>query len=158
MNKIQRLSVAELNQIIESNIVKLNEINVEANNNSRNEKTTKNETETLCSETAQAFLKPYRDIKLMFFAYKNEGNVVHLLFGVNSIKKLMDGLAILSGDVIFGNERLDEDIVINFTTSKVCYKHKGNRCKYVLEPDRRTQEMWTALLNELQQNIKQLEI
>lgn len=162
MNKIQKLSVDELNQIIENNIVKLNEIdnNVsnEASNSKQNEKTIANETTVLCPKTAQTFLMPYKDIKFMFFAYKNKGNVIHLLFGVNNIKKLMDGQAILSGNVILGNEQLDGDIVIDFTTNKVYYKHEGNRCKYVLEPDRRTQEIWTTLLKELQQNIKRFEI
>lgn len=85
----------------------------------------------------------------MFFAYRKLGNVVHLLFKVDNIKKLVDGQAVLSGEVTFGNEQLNGDITIDLVKNKVCYRHKKDWCKYDLEPDRRTKDEWSTLLDEL---------
>ena len=92
----------------------------------------------------------------MFFAYKRTGNLVHLLFNVDNIKKNMGGISILSGNVIFGDEQLPGDIQIEFSTDgdenmtyKVFYKYKGNGYKYTLTPDNRTVNKWKELINEL---------
>ena len=104
----------------------------------------------------QSFLAPYKNFKFMFFAYKRTGNIVHLLFNVDNIKKNMDGITILSGNVIFGGEQLPGDIQIEFSkdkeeniTNKVFYKYKGNSYKYILTPDNRTINKWNELINEL---------
>ena len=104
----------------------------------------------------QSFLSPYKNFKFMFFAYKRTGNLVHLLFNVENIKKNMGGTSILSGNVIFGNEQLPGDIQIELNkdedeniTYKVFYKYKGNSYKYILTPDNRTVNKWNELINEL---------
>ena len=109
----------------------------------------------------QSFLAPYKDFQFMFFAYRREGNPVHLLFKADSIKKNMDGISILGGEVIFGNEKLPGDIQIQFSKDtegnlsyKVYYKYKGNSYKYILEPDIRTTNKWNELVQQL--SISQL--
>ena len=104
----------------------------------------------------QSMLKPYKNFQFMFFAYKRVGNPVHLLFKVEDIKKNMDGISILSGEVVFGDEQLPGDIQINFTKDndnnlsyKVYYKYKGNSIKYLLEPDNRTIDKWNELVQQL---------
>ena len=111
----------------------------------------------------QSFLSSYKDYQFMFFAYRREGNPIHLLFKVDNIKKNMDGISILSGEVVFGNEQLPGDIQIVFSkeadshlSNKVYYKYKGNNSKFILEPDRRTSEKWNELVRQLgisQQNM-----
>ena len=111
----------------------------------------------------QSFLTPYKDFQFMFFAYRREGNPVHLLFKVDSIKKNMDGVSILGGEVIFGKEKLPGDIQIQFSKDaegnlsyKVYYKYKGNGYKFMLEPDIRTTNKWNELVQQLgvsQQNM-----
>lgn len=175
MNKIRILTVEELNQLIESNLVKINEIDIktlscnqnvsiEAAQNIQNGNKIKEINQNrsvaddsqvakageLLSRTVQSFLNQYKDIKFMFFTYKRLGNLVHLLFSVENVKKLIDGVAILSGEVSFGNEQLKGNIHIDFPNNKVYYKHKGSNYKYVLEPDVRTLEIWTSLLKGLQ--------
>ena len=178
MGKIHILRVDELNQMIENNLMKINEIDgktlscvanvsIDAMNNIQSgqeiKKINKEKSVTYDSQitkadelyprAVQSFLNPYKDLQFMFFAYKRLGNVVHLLFSVKNIKKLSDGQAILSGDVVFGNEQLNGDIVVDFINNKVFYKHKSNNYKYTLEPDRRTSEQWTFLLDELQKAL-----
>lgn len=104
----------------------------------------------------QSFLAPYKNFIFMFFAYMRTGNPVHLLFNVDNIKKNMGDISILSGKVIFGDEQLPGDIQIEFSKdkdeniiSKVFYKYKGNRYKYILTPDNRTVNKWNELINEL---------
>ena len=107
----------------------------------------------LYPKAVQSFLAPYIGFTFMFFAYARLGNVVHLLFNVNSIKKLMDGKALLSGNVIFGDEQLPGDLLIDFTSNKVFYTYKGNSYKYVLEPDNRTVGKWNELLQGLRDSL-----
>lgn len=72
------------------------------------------------------------------------------------IKKNMDGISILGGEVVFGKEQLPGDIQIVFSkdsednlSNKVYYKYKGNSNKFILEPDRRTSEKWNELVWQL---------
>lgn len=104
----------------------------------------------------QSFLAPYKDFQFMFFAYRREGIPVHLLFKADSIKKNMDGISIIGGEVIFGKEKLPGDIQILFSKDvegnlsyKVYYKYKGNSYKFVLEPDNRTSNKWNELVQQL---------
>ena len=104
----------------------------------------------------QSFLVPYKDFQFMYFAYRREGNPVHLLFKADSIKKNMDGISILGGEVIFGKEKLPGDIQIQLSKDgednlsyRVFYKYKGNGYKFVLEPDIRTSNKWNELVQQL---------
>lgn len=112
--------------------------------------------DNLLPRAIQSFLSPYKDYQFMFFAYRREGNPIHLLFKVDNIKKNMDGVSILSGEVVFGKEQLPGDIQIVFSkdgegnlSNKVYYKYKGNNSKFILEPDRRTSEKWNELVQQL---------
>ena len=105
----------------------------------------------------QSFLSPYKNCRFLFWAYRREGNPVHLIFQVEGIKKALDSEVILSGSVVFGRELLPGDIVIDFEpigngqyNAKVSYKYKGNRYKYSLKPNVRTEPKWNELTKGLQ--------
>ena len=53
----------------------------------------------------------------------------------------------------FGTEQLPGDIMIDFAQQKVYYKYKGNRYKYVLEPDNRTIDKWNQLCKGLKDSL-----
>lgn len=125
---IRKLKVEEVNQLIEDNLVKIK------GSSSHCSHITETEDSHPCAPQ-QPSLQQFKDIRYMFFAYRKLGNVVHLLFKVDNIKKLVDGQAVLSGEVTFGNEQLNGDITIDLVKNKVFYKHKKDRCKYDLEPD-----------------------
>ena len=83
-----------------------------------------------------------------------------MLFEVENVRKLLDNVAILSGNVIFANTQLPGDIVIEFkkgkdenVTNTVYYKYKGNGYKYVLMPDNRTASKWNELVQGLQDSL-----
>ena len=104
----------------------------------------------------QSLLLPYRDFQFMFFAYRREGNPVHLVFTADSIKKNKDGVSVLSGDVIIGKELLPGDIQVQFSKDaekglsfEAFYRYKGNGYKFVLEPDIRTSDQWNELVRQL---------
>lgn len=70
---------------------------------------------------------------------------------------IIDNIAILSGEVIFGNEKLSGDIMVEFKlnennayTKIVSYKYKGNQYKYILEPNIDTKSLWDDFVNELE--------
>lgn len=116
--------------------------------------------DSLYPKAIQSFLDPYKSFKFMFFAFRREGNVVHLLFEVDNVRKLLDNVAILSGNVIFANTQLPGDIVIEFkkgkdenVTNTIYYKYKGNGYKYVLMPDNRTASKWNELVQGLQDSL-----
>lgn len=116
--------------------------------------------DSLYPRAIQSFLAPYKSFRFMFFAFRREGNVVHLLFEVENVRKLLDNVAILSGNVIFANTQLPGDIVIEFkkgkdenVTNTVYYKYKGNGYKYVLMPDNRTASKWNELVQGLQDSL-----
>lgn len=108
----------------------------------------------------QSFLSPYKSSRFIFFAFRKEGNVVHLLFEVDDVRKLLDNVAILSGNVVFANTQLPGDITIEFkigndgnVKSTVYYKFKGKGYKYVLMPDNRTASKWNELVHGLQDSL-----
>ena len=113
--------------------------------------------DTLKPKAIQSFLNPYKNYQFLFWAYRREGNPVHLMFQVENIKKALDSEVILSGNVVFGREQLPGDIIINFFPvgnsqydSKVSYKYKGNSYKYLLRPNVNTEPKWNELVNGLQ--------
>ena len=85
----------------------------------------------------------------MFFAYRRTGNVIHLIFEIEQIKKLLDGEAILGGIVTFGDTQLNGDIFVDLINNKVYYKHKLDKHKYLLTPDNRTASKWNELLSNM---------
>jgi len=114
----------------------------------------------LYPKAIQSFLAPYIETPYMFFAYKREGNPVHLVFNVENIKKIIDSIVILSGNVAFDNETLPGDIFVEFykdkegnILNKVYYKYKGNQYKYILKPDNRTIGKWNELVQGLEDSL-----
>lgn len=85
----------------------------------------------------------------MFFANRRTGNVVHLIFEIEQIKKLHEGEGILEGKTTFGDTQLDADIIVDLINDKVYYKHKPDRHKYLLTPDNRTAGKWNTVLSNM---------
>ena len=73
---------------------------------------------------------------------KDRENIHYILCDAKNIEEI---------DCLLRNNRFD--IVVDFINNKVFYKHKSNNYKYTLEPDRRTSEQWTSLLDELQKAL-----
>ena len=114
--------------------------------------------DNLIPKATQSFLSPYKSTRFLFWAYRREGNPINLIFKVDNIKKLIDNVAILSGEVIFGREQLPGDIIVDFKLQNdgtykrfVSYKYKGNKYKYTLEPNTNTKPIWDDLVNELEE-------
>ena len=117
--------------------------------------------DALKPKAIQSFLNPYKNYRFLFWAYKREGNPIHLIFQVENIKKALDSEVILSGNVVFGREQLPGDIIINFVpvengqyNTKVSYKYKGNRYKYLLQPNVNTEPKWNELIKGLQDFLR----
>lgn len=114
--------------------------------------------DNLIPKATQSFLSQYKSTKFLFWTYRRVGNPINVIFKVDNIKKLIDNVAILSGEVIFGREQLSGDIVIDFKLQNdgtykrfVSYKYKGNKYKYTLEPNTNTKPIWDDLVNELEE-------
>lgn len=117
--------------------------------------------DVLTPQAIQSFLTPYKSVNFMFWAYRRVGNPVHFLFRVEDIKKLIDNVAILSGEVVLGMEKLPGDVVVEFRldndnsyTRTVFYKYKGNKYKYILEPNINTKPLWDNLVDELENCLR----
>ena len=139
MDNIKKLTVEELNRIIEENVRKIN--NADENTHSQSF--------SIIMDSIQIVPTPYKDIRFMFFTTKPEGNVVQLLFKVNCIKMNAIRDIVLDGDVVLGNERFNGKVYVkshSCENEKTYLKHKNNM--YELNPDRRTSEQWTRMLDE----------
>lgn len=100
-----------------------------------------------------SLLEPYIDSKIMFFATNRLGRITRLIFQPNKIKKLMNGVAILSGTVIYDGNLMNGNIMIDFTKQKVFYTERHTRYKYTLDPDNRTVDKWNSLLEQLKMSL-----
>lgn len=139
MAKIKKLTVEEQNQIIEENVRKINNVAERPQPKGF----------SIIMDSIQIVPAPYEDISFMFFATKPLGNVVQLLFKVNHIKMDAARDIVLDGDVTLGKERFNGKIHVkshSCDNEKTYLKHKN--VTYVLEPDRRTSEQWTRMLDE----------
>ena len=149
--QVIRLTESELKDII-SNAAKSALCETEA----RHPQVCRMPTDGMMQGAFQSLLLPYRDFQFMFFAYRREGNPVHLVFTADSIKKNKDGVSVLSGDVIIGKELLPGDIQVQFSKDaekglsfEAFYRYKGNGYKFVLVPDIRTSDQWNELVRQL---------
>jgi len=100
-----------------------------------------------------SLLKPYVDSRIMFFAVNRLGRTARLIFQPKDIKKLKDGVAILSGSVIYDNNLMNGNIMVDFNRQSVFYTEPQTRYKYTLEPDNRTVKKWNDLLKQLKMSL-----
>ena len=139
MAKIKKITVAELNRIIEKNIRKIKDVDEKPQSKGFR----------IIMDSIQIVPTPYEDIRFMFFATKPEGNVVQVLFKVNHIQTNAARDIVLNGDVVLGNERFNGKMHVkshNCENERTYLKHRN--VTYVLKPDRRTSEQWTFMLDE----------
>ena len=101
----------------------------------------------------QALISPFVNTTFLFYATTRLGRTTFLTFKVQDIKKLMMGVAILSGEVMYDSDLLIGDIHIDFKSGRVFYKEKKSRYTYTLEPDNRTKKQWDALLEQLKMSL-----
>ena len=88
----------------------------------------------------QALLSPFANTTFLFYATTRLGRTTFLTFKVQDIKKLMMGVAILSGEIMYDGDMLIGDIHIDYNNRRVYYKEKKSRYSYSLEPDNRTKK------------------
>ena len=81
------------------------------------------------------------------------GAYVFLTFKLDDIKKLMNGIGILSGEVVFDGLQLPGDITVDFNRNQVLYKDKASRYQYPLIIDNRTKANWDELLDQLKMSL-----
>ena len=105
----------------------------------------------------QSLLAPYKSTNFLFWTYRAVGNPIQLSFKIEDIKKLVGNVVVLSGKVILGTEQQSSDIIVKFKlnnnnsyTRMVTFKYKGNRYKYILEPNIQTKALWDDLVNEIE--------
>ena len=101
----------------------------------------------------QALISPFVNTTFLFYATTRLGRTTFLTFKVQDIKKLMMGVAILSGEVMYDGDLLIGDIHIDFNSGRVFYKEKKSRYTYTLESDNRTKKQWDALLEQLKMSL-----
>jgi hypothetical protein len=65
----------------------------------------------------------------------------------------MNGIGILSGEVVFDGTQLSGDITVDFNRNQVFYKEKGSRYQYSLIIDNRTKPQWDELLKQLRMSL-----
>lgn len=101
----------------------------------------------------QSLLAPFIATPFIFYATDRFGGSRFLTFKISNIKKLMNGIAILSGDVVFDGNQMIGDISVDFNKQVVQYRERGTRYKYNLEIDNRTKANWDNLLSELKASL-----
>lgn len=78
----------------------------------------------------KALLSPFSNLTFLFYATTRLGRTTFLTFKAKDIKKLMMGVAILSGEVMYDGDVLLGDIHIDFNNNRVFYKEKRSRYTY----------------------------
>lgn len=101
----------------------------------------------------QSLIAPYKDTTYLFYAMNRMGAYVFLTFKLDDIKKLMNGIGILSGEVVFDGLQLPGDITVDFNRNQVLYKDKASRYQYPLIIDNRTKANWDELLDQLKMSL-----
>lgn len=100
---------------------------------------------------ADSFISPYKDVRFMFYCKNLRQNTGIVLFSLSVLHELTDEKAILRGDVVFNNERLNGSIIINLATGNAVYCHSRSRRKYPLEIDNRFAPKWNELVDVLRE-------
>ncbi len=101
----------------------------------------------------KSLLSAFTNTTFLFYATTRLGRTTFLTFKVQDIKKLMMGVAILSGEVMYDGDMLIGDIHIDFNNGRVFYKERKSRYTYTLEPDNRTKNQWDAFLEQLKMSL-----
>ena len=101
----------------------------------------------------QSLLRPFINEQVMFYAVNRLGRTVRLIFQVEDIKKLMDNIAILSGNVIYDGCQMNGDLMIDFTQNKIFYTERKSRYKYTLVPNNYTIKVWNELTKQLKMSL-----
>jgi hypothetical protein len=101
----------------------------------------------------QSLLRPFINEQIMFYAVNRLGRTVRLIFQVEDIKKLMDNIAILSGNVIYDGCQMNGDLMIDFTQNKIFYTERKSRYKYTLVPNNYTIKVWNELTKQLKMSL-----
>jgi len=101
----------------------------------------------------KSLVEPFATTTFVFYAIDRFDSPSFLTFNVSNIKKLMRGVAILSGKVVYDGDEMKGDIMIDFKKDKVTYTEKGTRYKYPLIPDNRTVAKWNELLAQLKMSL-----
>lgn len=104
----------------------------------------------------QYLLAPYKDISFLFWTFKRTGNPVHVSFKVIEIKKISPKGVVLNGEIMFAQQNSSGEIEIDFSldesgdhVTKVCFRCKSDRYKYLLTPNVNTEDTWNELVSAL---------
>jgi hypothetical protein len=96
-----------------------------------------------------SLLSPFVGNQYLFYATDRFGGARFLTFQIQELKKLDNGVAILSGVVVYDENQMNGDIIVDFNRHIVQYAERRTRYRYQLEIDNRTQPQWDALLIQL---------
>lgn len=99
-------------------------------------------------------ISPYKDTRFMFYCKNLRQNTGIVLFSLSNLYELTTEKAILKGDIVFNNQRMNGGIIIYMETGTVVYYQNSSKTKYPLEIDNRFAKQWNGLVNELQKASK----
>ena len=105
---------------------------------------------------ADSMIKPYKDIKFMFYCKNLRQNTGIVLFSLESLFELTKVKAILKGNIVFNNQQMNGSIIIDMNSLNVVYYHNSSKKKYPLEIDNRFSTQWNALCKTLQEASQHL--
>lgn len=99
---------------------------------------------------ADSLISPYKETRYMFYCKNLRQNTGIVLFSLVQLYELTHEKAILKGDIVFNNQRMNGSIIINMNSGEVVYYHNSSKKKYPLEIDNRFSKQWNDLVSELQ--------
>jgi hypothetical protein len=99
---------------------------------------------------ADSMITPYKDIQYMFYCHNLRQNTGIVLFTLSNLYELTSQKAILKGEIIFNNNKMNGSIIIDMLNLNVVYYHNASKKKYSLEIDNRFASKWDNLCTTLQ--------
>lgn len=100
---------------------------------------------------ADSMIAPYKGIRYMFYCKNLRQNTGIVLFSLETLFELTNTKAILKGDIVFNNSKMNGSIIIDMASLDVVYYHNSSKKKYPLEIDNRFSTQWEKLCNTLQE-------
>ena len=87
----------------------------------------------------------------MLYSKNLRQNAGVVLFSLETLFELANRKAILKGDIVFINSKMNGSIIIDMVSMDVVYDHNSSKKRYPLEIDNRFSTQWEKLCKTLQE-------